>query len=136
MYLFLAQCEHVYLFFGAGPVKYFELKILTTPVLHAYAPSNLADFGIAMWGKDFCPKEHAEIIRESERLGYRPTVDVFLPICKEPLYLLENTWKYVAALDYPNVKVYVLDDGGSDEVQELARTFGFNCEFFGVAARV
>ena len=43
--------------------------------------------------------------------------------------MLENTWKHVAALDYPYVKVYVLDDGASDETRDLAASFGFNCEF-------
>ncbi|CAN0413078.1 unnamed protein product, partial [Hapterophycus canaliculatus] len=83
---------------------------------------------VAIWGRDFRLKEHAEVIRRSKEKGYQPTVDVFLPVCKEPLHLLANTWKYVSALDYypgVNVKVYVLDDGASDQVRELAGTFGF-----------
>ncbi|CAM9227257.1 unnamed protein product, partial [Ectocarpus sp. 6 AP-2014] len=82
-------------------------------------------FGIAMWGRDFKLDEHAEVLKASEEKGYMPSVDVFLPVCKEPLYLLANTWKYVAALDYPDFKVFVLDDGASDEVKALASVFGF-----------
>ncbi|CAN0266234.1 unnamed protein product [Ectocarpus fasciculatus] len=78
-----------------------------------------------MWGKDFRLDEHTEVLKASEEKGYMPTVDVFLPVCKEPLYLLANTWKHVAALDYPHVKVFVLDDGASDEVKALASVFGF-----------
>ncbi|CAM9791095.1 unnamed protein product, partial [Scytosiphon promiscuus] len=84
--------------------------------------------GVAIWGRDFRLKEHAEVVRRSEEKGYQPTVDVFLPVCKEPLHLLANTWKHVSALEYyPGVavKVYVLDDGASEEVRELAGTFGF-----------
>lgn len=81
-----------------------------------------------MWGKDFSPETHADIVRKSEEAGYKPTVDVFLPVCREPAYLLANTWKYVSALDYPDVNVYVLDDGASEEVGALAAKFGFNCE--------
>ncbi|CAM9713813.1 unnamed protein product [Ectocarpus sp. 12 AP-2014] len=82
-------------------------------------------FGIAMWGRDFKLDEHAEVLKASEEKGYVPSVDVFLPVCKEPLYLLANTWKHVAALDYPDLKVFVLDDGASDEVKALASVFGF-----------
>ncbi|CAM9131093.1 unnamed protein product [Ectocarpus sp. 12 AP-2014] len=81
--------------------------------------------GVAIWGKDFKPEVHAEMLKASEEKGYRPSVDVFLPVCKEPLRLLANTWKYVAALDYPDLKVFVLDDGASEGVQALASTFGF-----------
>lgn len=83
-----------------------------------------------MWGKDFQPDEHKETVRRSEEKGYRPTVDVFLPVCKEPLDLLSNTWRHVSALDYPSVNVFVLDDGKSEEVKALATTFGFECEKF------
>ena len=27
-----------------------------------------------------------------------PTVDVYLPVCKEPLEILENTWNHIATL--------------------------------------
>ncbi|CAN0147914.1 unnamed protein product, partial [Ectocarpus fasciculatus] len=75
--------------------------------------------GVAIWGRDFKPDVHAEVVKASEEKGYRPSVDVFLPVCKEPLHLLANTWQHVAALDYPHVKVFVLDDGASDEVKAL-----------------
>lgn len=81
-----------------------------------------------MWGKDFCPEKHADMLRRFEEGSERPTVDVFLPVCKEPTYLLANTWTYVAALDYQHVNVYVLDDGASEDVRALAKEFGFNCE--------
>lgn len=57
-----------------------------------------------------------------------PTVDVYLPICGEPLDLLRNTWKGVARLRaaYPGeVRPYVLDDGDSDDAARLAQRFGF-----------
>lgn len=72
---------------------------------------------------------HENILIRSREAGYEPTVDVFLPVCKEPTFLLANTWKYVSMLDYPRVSVHVLDDGACDEVRDLAAEFGFNCEF-------
>lgn len=58
-----------------------------------------------------------------------PDVDVFLPICGEPPYVLRNTWEGVAELasSYPGrVKPYVLDDGWSVEARSLAAEFGFS----------
>ena len=57
-----------------------------------------------------------------------PSIDVFLPICNEPLELLENTWRHIVRLLYPPSKVatYVLDDGADEEIRLSAQRFGFN----------
>lgn len=81
-----------------------------------------------MWGKDFDPEFHAAKVRKAEEEGFFPAVDVYLPVCNEPTTLLDNTWKHIAALDYPRVAVHVLDDGAKEEVRQLARLHGFNCE--------
>lgn len=96
-------------------------------LLVAGAPER-ADLGLSFWGRDFKPEAHAEIVRKGEEEGYNPTVDVFLPVCNEPLALLANTWNYVRALDYPLVTVHVLDDGAQDEVRNLAAEYGFKCK--------
>lgn len=83
---------------------------------------------MAIWGEDFKPEQHKEITKKAADDGYMPTVDVFLPVCNEPTYVLANTWKYVSELDYPHFKVHVLDDGAKDEVHALALKFGFECE--------
>lgn len=86
-------------------------------------------FGVALWGKDFKLSEHARIVEEASERGFMPTVDVFLPVCNEPIPILANTWKYVSEMDYPHFKVFVLDDGAQDTVRDLAAVFGFECEF-------
>lgn len=83
---------------------------------------------VASRGKDFSRDEHAEVVRHGVAENYLPTVDVFLPVCNEPIGIIANTWKYVSALDYPHVTVYVLDDGAKDSVRDLAQVFGFRCE--------
>jgi cellulose synthase (UDP-forming) len=58
-----------------------------------------------------------------------PTVDIYLPICGEPIEVLRNTWVAVAALvaSYAGeARTYVLDDGPSDEAQSLSESLGFN----------
>lgn len=84
---------------------------------------------VAVWGKDFSPEVHAEVVAAAAEAGFAPTVDVFLPVCREDIALLRNTWKNVKAMDYSRgFEVYVLDDGAQDDVRDLAEAFGFHCE--------
>ena len=58
-----------------------------------------------------------------------PTVDIFLPICGEPIEVLRNTWVGVFELlhAYPGAaRAFVLDDGPGDaETRQMAGAFGF-----------
>ena len=57
-----------------------------------------------------------------------PSLDIFLPICGEPLDILRNTWEHVGELirAYPGpATCYVLDDGDSADARDLAGSFGF-----------
>jgi cellulose synthase (UDP-forming) len=57
-----------------------------------------------------------------------PSVDVFLPVCGEPLAVLRNTWTHLArmARHYGGTVVpYVLDDSDSPEIRAMAGEFGF-----------
>jgi cellulose synthase (UDP-forming) len=57
-----------------------------------------------------------------------PEVDIFLPICGEPIEVLRNTWTAVSELvaGYPGtVRPYVLDDGPSPAARRAAADFGF-----------
>ncbi|ALC29808.1 cellulose synthase catalytic subunit [Streptomyces sp. CFMR 7] len=54
------------------------------------------------------------------------TVDLYLPTCGEPLPVLDNAYRAVAALDWPGaLTVWVLDDGDRPEVGELAARYGY-----------
>jgi cellulose synthase (UDP-forming) len=58
-----------------------------------------------------------------------PAVDIFLPVCGEPIEVLRNTWTAVSNLvaAYEGVaKPYVLDDGASDEARCTAESLGFH----------
>ncbi len=57
-----------------------------------------------------------------------PTVNVFLPVCGEPIEVLHNTWTHVARLRdrYPGVVTpHVLDDSASASLRAMAADFGF-----------
>src|SRR6266540_3046704 len=67
-------------------------------------------------------------LRSSWRPAVYPSVNVFLPVCVEPLEVLHNTWTHVATMARPYqgvVTPYVLDDGGNRAVAAMAANFGF-----------
>jgi cellulose synthase (UDP-forming) len=71
---------------------------------------------------------HRELVA-SWRPGRYPSLDVFLPVCGEPLSVLGNTWAHVFELlrAYPGTSTaYVLDDGTDERVRVMADDFGFS----------
>ncbi|HEY2549304.1 MAG TPA: cellulose synthase catalytic subunit [Streptosporangiaceae bacterium] len=78
-------------------------------------------------GRGFDLDQHTSRIT-SWRPASHPTVDIFLPICGEPIEVLRNTWTGVFELiqGYPgDAYAFVLDDGPSDRARDLAPSFGF-----------
>lgn len=89
----------------------------------------IISYTITMVGKGYDFEAHQQIIADHPILDdTAPTVDIYLPCCKEPLEILDNTYKYVSALQWPTgkLKVHVMDDGAMDEVRTLAESYGFN----------
>ena len=84
---------------------------------------------VGICGKDYDFEKHKKILEDHPVMpDSAPTVDIYLPCCKEPMEILENTYKHIQALQYPEgkLKVYVLDDGGMDSVKQMAESYGFN----------
>ncbi|WP_455378995.1 glycosyltransferase family 2 protein [Petrachloros mirabilis] len=67
--------------------------------------------------------------RESPPIKKFRTVDIFVTVVNEPLAILQRTLVGCTNQDYPKEKyrVYVLDDGGRDDVRTLARSL--DCEY-------
>ncbi|MCJ1451398.1 hypothetical protein MMC28_001734 [Mycoblastus sanguinarius] len=97
--------------------------------LYAFFPQFylLTTLFIMGLGKQFDLAAHKELV-ESFSVVDAPTVDIYLPVCKEPLEMIENTWKYIALLDYDADKkrIYVLDDGADENIRSLAYRYGFS----------
>ena len=77
-------------------------------------------------GRGFNLAAHQARIQAWQPPAY-PGVDIFLPICGEPIEVLRNTWTAVSGLlaSYPGpAQAYVLDDGPSDEARSLAESMG------------
>lgn len=84
---------------------------------------------MGLFSSNFDFKGHQEILeRQPITEENAPTVDILLPCCKEPLEILENTYKYIKELEYPasRINVHVLDDGAMGSVKELACRYRFN----------
>jgi cellulose synthase (UDP-forming) len=59
--------------------------------------------------------------------SFTPSVDILVPTYNEPPFILRRTIIGCQALDYPNKKVYLLDDTKRPEVRALALELG--CEY-------
>ena len=87
----------VWLCFAIEMFAYFDAVILYLCFLRSSDRSGEADV-------------HEARLR-SEAPEALPTVDVYIPTYSEPLEVLEKTITGALCLDYPNFKVWVLDDG-------------------------
>ncbi len=117
------------------PLVYSQYRMVeNSPWFLLYAPFAL--FGIMTFllsmvvdgmSRSFDLAEHKRIVAGWLPLWY-PSVDVFLPVCGEPVEVLRNAWNHVAVLRnrYPGqVTPYVLDDSANPELKAMARRFGF-----------
>lgn len=78
-------------------------------------------------GHRFDYAAHERLVR-TWRPARWPAVDIYLPICGEPLEVIRNTWVHVYELvhAYPGLAAaYVLDDGADRNARTLATDFGF-----------
>lgn len=115
--LLMSQARFVFL----NPVLTWSfLPFLTFTVVY-YVLSLTVNAGT----RGFDQAAHVESVSAWHPASY-PSLDVFLPVCGEPLTVLRNTWEHVAKLAraYPGTSaVYVLDDGTDARVRILAGDF-------------
>ena len=106
----------------------------TAPWLLALVPLTLftvvyyiISLGVNGFTKGFDLAAHKALITSWQPTRW-PSVDVFLPVCGEAPFVLQNTWESVRqmALQYPGpVDVYVLDDSSDAVLERMALGFGF-----------
>ncbi|MCX4804068.1 cellulose synthase catalytic subunit [Streptomyces sp. NPDC058682] len=67
-----------------------------------------------------------EVLIRAWRPATLPDVDLYLPTCGEPLDVLGNAYRAVAAADWPGaLTVWILDDADRPEVAALAASYGY-----------
>lgn len=52
------------------------------------------------------------------------SVDIFIPVCSEPIEIIRRTVMAACAIDYKYKKVYILDDGEDQQLLEMANNLG------------
>lgn len=78
-------------------------------------------------GRNFSGAAHHELTAAWYPPSY-PAVDIYLPVCGEPVEVIRNTWVHVFELvqAYPGAATpWVLDDAADPAVKEMAADFGF-----------
>jgi cellulose synthase (UDP-forming) len=87
---------------------------------------EIVTVGLGLFYPKFDLEKHENKVISFWQKNYEPSVDIFLPVCGEDISIITNTWQYVKHINYSNYKVYVLDDGGSLSVKNLAHEFNFH----------
>jgi cellulose synthase/poly-beta-1,6-N-acetylglucosamine synthase-like glycosyltransferase len=91
-----------------------------------YLVYQLVSLPVNFTGRSFDLTAHDALV-SSWRPERYPDVDIYLPICGEPIPVLRNTWEGVSELigAYPGrAEAFVLDDGDDDDAARLARWLG------------
>jgi cellulose synthase (UDP-forming) len=115
-----------------GYSQFFKLNpyypILFGPFIFFLTLYYVVSYGINLFYEKPNVSRHKEIVQKFENTAedLKPSVDILLPVCGEDYKILNRTWSNVRKLDYPNFKVYVLDDIGDEEVEKMAKNYGFN----------
>ena len=109
----------------------FELHdLLLAPFLVftvTYVAYQVISLPVNFTGRGFDLAAHQARVGAWRPVAY-PSVDIYLPICGEPIEVLRNTWSAVFELiaGYPGpAQAYVLDDGPSDEARSVCESYGF-----------
>jgi cellulose synthase (UDP-forming) len=92
-----------------------------------YIAYQVISLPVNFTGRGFDLAAHQARVRDWHPAEY-PSVDVYLPICGEPIEMLRNSWNAVFTLvaGYPGrIQAYVLDDGPSEEARSVAESLGF-----------
>jgi cellulose synthase (UDP-forming) len=120
--------------FGALLISQFRFIFFSPPFAWAFLPFvafTLAYYLISLcvnFGtRGFDQAAHDKLVA-SWQPGAYPSLDVFLPVCGEPLGVLYNTWVHVFELVRAyrgTATVYVLDDGADVRLRAMAMDFGY-----------
>jgi len=118
-----------FLLAGSSVVRFSMRSVWLVPLLIALALNLIGAFFSLSSGqrrRRFTRESHDALITDWSPKT-TPSVDVFLPTCGEPLEILENTYRHVAAMQWPGtLRVLVLDDGAREEVRRLAGSYDFD----------
>ncbi len=103
---------------------YLYLLLFVGEIYHLFMAVSLLH---NLWPGDPVP------LKENLNEDYHPNVDIFITVVNEPLEVIAKTIMAAKNIDYPNYKIYVLNDGrvagnpNWQKTEELARRLEVNC---------
>ena len=112
-YIGLIRQNHLFLIICGVPIIFISLDIILGYILNFFA-------------KPFDTKKHDLKTLYFKLCPQKPSVDLFVPVCGEPLDILERTFESVSKIYYENVKIYVLDDTKNIHIEKLAKKYHLN----------
>ena len=80
--------------------------------------AQAAGFWYTIWIQRWTDPSHSDFSRSAE------TVDVFVTVCGDPATVVESTVRAVSAMRHPRLKIWILDDGPSREIEAIAAWHG------------
>ncbi len=85
--------------------------------------NGFCQLGLTIVGTDRLKEadRHSEAVLRGD---YLPSVDVIIPTYNEPADILRRTVMGCQAMDYPNARIYLLDDLRRPEIRQLAEHLG------------
>jgi len=110
--------------YGAGQFAVIWSFILLACEIYTFM--IFSSFSLALIRKDANPIDKYPRNMKEGYETYSPSVDIYVCTMNESLDILSDTLLGCINIDYPNKKVYVLDDGRRPEVKELADQLGCN----------
>jgi cellulose synthase (UDP-forming) len=91
----------------------------------AYALSSVLAIVGYVFTHDVSKQDHRRRVAEWSPAA-TPSVDVWLPVCGEPLPVLLNTWRHAQKLEWPGeLRFYIADDAANPALADFARQLGF-----------
>jgi cellulose synthase (UDP-forming) len=114
-----------------GYVLFLDLNIwywfIFGPFIFLLSFYYLLIYSINLFYKTPDLKAHRDFVEkfENQPAVQKPSVDIFLPVCGEKIEIITRTWQGVKNINYPNLKVLVLDDGGDSRLELMANNYGF-----------
>lgn len=85
-------------------------------------------YWVGFFGRDFDFNLHKKLVAKWLDKSETASVDIYLPVCNEPISVILNTWGHVKQLasGHDNISVYVLDDGKCDKLKQAAENLKFS----------
>lgn len=113
-----------------GLLQYFNLSVwywvFFAPITFFFLVNRLTRYGLQSFFPAFDKKRHVAMVETHQRLQPHelPSVDVFLPYCGEDVNTFRRVVIAAINLNYQDKTIYILDDFGSGEVQDIAYSLG------------